>query len=221
MEQTPLYSFVNEDILKLMDTNYKRVVEVGCMDGALAKVYREKNPVCRYTGVEINDDYARRALSNCSEVITGNIENIDDAVFDQLFPSDCWIFGDVLEHLYDPWKMLSRIRNKLSQGAHIIACVPNAQHWSVQGMLNSGQFRYKDTGLMDRTHIRWFTRITLIDMFQSAGFNILAGAPIVAHQPPEAFLPAIRQMAIATGVDPAMAVNDSLAYQWVVKAVSV
>jgi 2-polyprenyl-3-methyl-5-hydroxy-6-metoxy-1,4-benzoquinol methylase len=219
MEQTPLYSFVNQDILKLMDSNYKRVVEVGCMDGALAKAYREKNTSCQYTGVEINDDYAKAALLHCSEAIAGNIEEFDDDIFDQLFPSDCWVFGDVLEHLYDPWKVLSRIREKVTSGAHIIVCVPNVQHWSVQAMLNAGQFRYKDTGLMDRTHIRWFTRITLIEMFQSCGFNIIAGVPIVAHQPPDGFLPVIRQMAIANGIDPAIAVNDSLAYQWVVKAV--
>lgn len=219
MKQTPLYSYVNQDILKMMDNNYKRVVEVGCMDGALAKAYREKNAGCRYTGIEINDDYAKAARSSCSETITGNIEDFNDDSFDQLFPSDCWIFGDVLEHLYDPWKLLGRIREKILPGAHIIACVPNAQHWSIQAMLNSGQFRYKDTGLMDRTHIRWFTRITLIEMFQSGGFKIVEGAPIVAHQPPDAYLPAIRQMAVVNGIDPAMAVNDSLAYQWVVKAV--
>lgn len=107
----------------------------------------------------------------------GRIEQLEDREFLELFPSDCWIFADVLEHLYDPWQVLRRIRSQLAESGQVIACIPNAQHWGVQARLNAGLFRYEDMGLMDRTHIRWFTRTTMIDLFQSTGFKIVEGMP--------------------------------------------
>lgn len=158
MKQTPLHSNYNPDILKIMPGNLRRVVEIGCSGGALAKAYASVNPKCIYTGVEIDPDFAMVVKEFCTEVICGNIENFADDLFLRLFPSDCWIFGDTLEHLFDPWTLLSRIKPQLSPDAQIIACIPNAQHWSVQANLICGLFRYEDQGLMDRTHVYWFTR---------------------------------------------------------------
>src|SRR4030067_222346 len=163
MKQTPIHFSYNPDILKMMPADCKRVVEVGCSSGSLAKAYLGLNPGCRYTGIEIDTDYAEIARQSCCEVLSGNIEHFDEEKFLSLFPSDCWIFGDVLEHMYDPWAMLKRIRPHLAQDAQVIACIPNAQHWSIQAKLNCGQFRYQDQGLLDRTHIRWFTRATMIE----------------------------------------------------------
>ena len=220
MKQTPIHSGHNPDILNMMPKDLKSVVEVGCSSGALAREYARINPGCRYTGLEIDAGFAEVAREFCGEVVCGNIEHFDDEKFLQLFPSDCWIFGDVLEHLYDPWALLKRIRPQLAPGAQIIACVPNAQHWSIQASLNCGQFRYQDQGLMDRTHIRWFTRTTLIELFASSGYKIIEGVPRIFDEPNrEKFLPAIRVMAAAVGIDPQLAVNDAIPFQWVVKAV--
>lgn len=220
MKQTPAHLHYNPDILRIMDKNFKRVVEVGCSSGALARAYLNVNPVCEYTGVEIEPDFAEIAKEFCSNVIVGNVESFVEEEFLKLFPSDCWIFGDALEHLYDPWALLRRIRPHLLPEAQIIACIPNAQHWSIQASLNNGQFRYQDHGLMDRTHIRWFTRATIIDLFESTGFRIIDGFSRVFDEPArEQVLPAIRVMALATGADPELAVNDAIPLQWVVKAI--
>lgn len=222
MKQTPMHFIHNQDILRIMRRDRKRVVEVGCSSGALAKAYLAENPNCRYTGLEIDPGFAEVAKNFCGEVICGNIENFDDEKFLQLFPSDCWIFGDVLEHLYDPWALLRRIRPQLAEGAEIIACLPNVQHWSIQARLTCGIFRYEDMGLMDRTHIRWFTRLGLIELFESTGYKIIEGFPRVMVEPNrEKILPAIKAMAIALGADPQQAVNDATAFQWVVKAIPV
>lgn len=222
MKQTPLHFNYNQHILHLMPKDRKRVVEVGCSSGALAKAYRDINKDCLYTGLEIDPGFAEIARASCSDVICGNIEKFDDEQFSALFPSDCWIFGDVLEHLYDPWALLARLRPRLDAGAQIIACVPNAQHWSIQVNLNAGSFNYEEMGLMDRTHIRWFTRLTLIEMFQSAGYKIIEGMPRIMDEPNrEKFMPAIRAMAAVTGMDPQQATTDATAFQWVVKAVPV
>jgi len=203
-----------------MPANLKRVVEVGCSSGALAKAYTTINPKCNYTGIDIDTAFAEMAKSSCNEVICDNIETLSENEFIRLFPSDCWVFGDALEHLYDPWALLKRIRPHLAPNSQIITCIPNAQHWSVQARLNSGLFRYEDQGLLDRTHIRWFTRITMIELFESTGYRIIEGFPRIFDEPArEQVLPAIRAMAIAIGADPQQAVEDAMPMQWVIKAV--
>ncbi len=219
MKQTPVHFNYNSDILKIMPKNLKRVVEVGCSSGALAKAYVSENPKCKYTGIEIDPGYAEIAKEFCGDVFCGNIEHFDEERFLKLFPSDCWIFGDILEHLYDPWALLQRIQPHIGQDGLIIACIPNAQHWSIQASLNCGLFRYQDQGLMDRTHIRWFTRTTILDLFETAGYKIIEGFPRIIVEPArDHILPAIRAMALATGADPDLAVSDAIPFQWVVKA---
>jgi cyclopropane fatty-acyl-phospholipid synthase-like methyltransferase len=222
LNQTPIYNVANPDILELLPQGMKKVIDVGSSSGALAKAYKQSYPGCEYIGIEINKEYAALSARFCNRVILESIENVSDRDFNDLFPSDCWIFGDTLEHLYDPWAVLKRIRKQMSAGACIVACIPNAQHWSVQAYLNSGQFRYQDNGLFDRTHIRWFTRITINEMFETCGYKIVDGKSRSSDDPnKDRFLPSIRSMAQAIGIDPDMAERDSLALQWVVKAIPV
>ncbi len=97
---------------------------------------------------------------------------------------------------------------------------PNAQHWSVQAKLNSGQLRYEDAGLLDRTHLRFFTRITMLELFLGAGYQVVQGTPRVFDEPGrEHFIPVLRAFAQAQGVDPDLAVQDAIALQYVVRAV--
>lgn len=203
-----------------MPQDMKRIVEVGCSSGALARAYTAMNPGTVYTGVEIDPDYAEISREHCDEVICGNIESLDEKAFLGLFPSDCWVFGDVLEHLYDPWALLKRIRPHLPGNAQLVACIPNAQHWSIQARLNAGLFRYEDKGLLDRTHIRWFTRITSAELFESTGYKIIEMLGRVLEEPDrERFFPAIKMMAEIAGTNPERAVRDSIPYQWIIKAV--
>ncbi len=104
----------------------------------------------------------------------------------------------------------------------IVACIPNAQHWSIQAKLSIGDFRYQDGGLMDRTHLRWFTRATIFELFAQAGFQVVAGMPRIFDEPMRnQILPAIRMMAQLAGADPDVATNDSLPLQYIVRSVPV
>lgn len=223
MKRTPAHDNHNPDLLKLMDRTFTTVVEVGCSRGALAGVYRRDHPETHYIGLEIDAENARLARRYCSRVICGDVESLGHAEWDSLFPSDCWVFGDSLEHLRDPWNLLSRVRHHISPVGQVVACIPNAQHWSLQARLATGTLRYEEQGLLDRTHLRWFTRITMIELFQSAGFKIVQMFPRIFHeQGREPFLPAIRALAAAaSGADPDMAVRDALALQYVMKAVPI
>jgi 2-polyprenyl-3-methyl-5-hydroxy-6-metoxy-1,4-benzoquinol methylase len=222
MQQTPAHELHNADLLALIPTTVRRIVDVGCSSGALAREYKRLNPGCRYVGVDISPEYAVLAHRHCDEVHTLDVENADDATLAK-FDADCWVFGDVLEHLRDPWSVLSKVRSTIPADGYVVACIPNAQHWSVQARLSCGLFRYEDIGLLDRTHLRWFTRITILEMFEQAGFTIADFRPRVFDEPlSERVLPAVEVMARCLGANveqAQQAVDDAKVFQYVVRAV--
>lgn len=219
MQQTPVHEQHNPDLLKLLPINSKRLVEVGCSSGALAREYKKINQSCHYTGIEISSDYAALAARHCDTVLLLDIESADENLIHSSLAADTWIFGDTLEHLKDPWLLLRKIRKSISTEGCVVACIPNIQHWSIQARLSCGQFRYEDSGLLDKTHLRWFTRQTIGEMFDMTGFQIINIYARVFEDPArDNFLPAIREMALAGGVDPNIAEQDALAVQYVVKA---
>ena len=153
MKQTPIYDNHNPDLLAMIPKSLKRIVEVGCSSGALGREYKKINPACQYFGIEIDEDYAEVARRYCDRVLVGNIETMADDVFTSLLPTNCWIFGDVLEHLHNPWGVLTRIRAHMTKSECVIACIPNMQHWSVQASLLTGAVFYQDSGPLFRVLI--------------------------------------------------------------------
>lgn len=220
IKQTPINNVVNMDVLRFMQPSYAGVVEVGSSSGALARAYRDINPACTYVGIEIDADYAEASRRHCTDVILGNVEKIDDDAFSRLGDAQCWVFADALEHLYDPWQLLRRIKANARQGVEVIACIPNAQYWALQSTMNSGRFIYQDSGLLDRTHIRWLTRITMIDMFNANGFEVKEMIGRMMQLPSPEMTEALRMMATAAGNDPDMAVQDASPFQYVIRAVA-
>lgn len=86
--------------------------------------------------------------------------------------------------------------------------------------MSIGDFRYEDEGILDRTHLRWFTRQTIIEMFHQAGFEIQEGVPRIFDEPGrERFLPMIGEMAKAAGADPEVAISDAIPLQYVIRAI--
>jgi trans-aconitate methyltransferase len=215
MQQTPAHNIVNTDLMQLIPADARRIVEVGCMHGAMARAYRESHPAIHYVGIDIDPDYAQVAAQFCDQSLGMDIESMPAAEFQNLFPSDCWIFGDCLEHLRDPWRIVKMVRESIDSNGCLLVCLPNAQHWSVQMRLATGQFRYEDSGLLDRTHIRWFTRTTMIEMFIQAGWSIETGfSRQLPSQAPQALLDGIRAIAEAAGADGEVAVTDAQAFQY-------
>jgi 2-polyprenyl-3-methyl-5-hydroxy-6-metoxy-1,4-benzoquinol methylase len=142
MDQTPINLGVNGNLLALIPPDASRIVEVGCSGGGLAREYRKINPRCEYIGIEINEEYAEVARAHCTRVLVDDIEHMSDAVFASIASCSCWIFGDVLEHLHDPWALLRRIRSTIPPQSSVLACIPNAQHWTLQARLTCGAGRY-------------------------------------------------------------------------------
>jgi 2-polyprenyl-3-methyl-5-hydroxy-6-metoxy-1,4-benzoquinol methylase len=219
MDQTPVHETHNPDLLLLMPTTARRIVEVGCSSGALAREYKKLNPGCHYAGIEIVPEYAQMARRYCDTVLVLDLETADVETIGEL-AADCWIFGDVLEHLRDPWDLLRKIRSTIAPDGHVVACIPNAQHWSVQARLSCGELRYEDQGLLDRTHLRWFTRITIVEMFQQTGFRVVDGRSRVFDEPLRAkILPGVEMLARCIGANVQHALADATVFQYVVRAV--
>ena len=220
LKSTPAHNIVNTDLMRLIPAGARRIVEVGCMHGAMARAYREINPAAHYVGIDIDPDYAQVAAQHCDQALAADIETLPPEEFARLFPSDCWIFGDCLEHLRDPWRIVRMVRESITPDGCMLVCLPNAQHWSVQMRLATGQFHYEDSGLLDRTHLRWFTRATMIGMFTQAGWKIEHGfGRHLPTQPPAALMDGIAAMAEAAGADRAQALADAQVFQFLFKLI--
>jgi SAM-dependent methyltransferase len=220
MDQTPVHEIHNSDLLDIIPWSASKLVEVGCSSGALAREFKKISPTCHYLGIEIDPAYAKLAERHCDQTQVLDIETAGETFWKENASRDCWIFGDTLEHLRDPWSVLRQIRSVMPPKACIAACIPNVQHWSMQAKLSIGDFRYEDSGLLDRTHLRFFSRQTILELFNDTGFTVTACTSRVFDDPrSEQFLPVIEQLARLTGADPQMSVNDAIPFQYVVRAI--
>jgi hypothetical protein len=125
------------------------------------------------TAIEIDPDAAAQAEQFCERVIVGDVETLDleRELGGETF--DAILFADVLEHLRDPAAVLGRIRPFVAEGGTVVASIPNVAHGSVRLALLGGEFRYRPLGILDDTHLRFFTRATIEDLFEANGFSVL------------------------------------------------
>ncbi len=170
----PSYIWKRNDVLDLVPANVKNILDVGCSNGTLGGQIKDKFPASEVCGIELNKEMAERALEKIDRVIVGNIERQDLA---KLFNSnyfDCIIFADLLEHLQDPWRVLKDMTKYLKADGTIIASMPNVRHYSsIFNLLFKGYWPYRDRGIHDRTHLRFFTKKNIIELFQSAELQII------------------------------------------------
>ena len=128
MEQTPVHEQHNADLLSLIPISSKKLIEIGCSSGALAREFKKLVPEAHYRGVEIDANFADLARRYCDEVKTLNIESADEKFWSDNSDRNCWIFGDTLEHLHNPWRVLEKIHDVMPKGGTVVACIPHPQH---------------------------------------------------------------------------------------------
>lgn len=146
------------------------ILDIGCATGYMCSALKEyKN--CTITGIEINANMASVAKKRCDDVIEGDIQFMDikkelgeETIFDVV------LMGDILEHLTDPGSVLQKIRPFLKEKGLLLVSVPNIAHSAIIFELLQGKFPYREEGLLDYTHLRFFTKESLINMLESKGF---------------------------------------------------
>ena len=166
------------DALAFLSGPLGRVLDVGCAEGANADALRARGAT-RVTGIETDEGFAARARERLDEVRTGSVEEElpwEPASFDTIL---CW---DVLEHLRDPWSALRNLGELLVPGGRVHIALPNARHTSLWlPLVLRGRFAYAPEGILDVTHLRFFTRRDAEDLVRSAGLELTA----VEHQRPD------------------------------------
>jgi len=157
------------DVEALIPKDALKILDVGCGEGILGRRLLA-NGAHEVIGIELTPDVCERAKKNLTGVICGDIEKIDLSFDDGHF--DCMIFADILEHLIDPLALLKKLTKKLSDSGTIIASIPNVRYYGIISMLVQGRWKYEDFGILDKTHLRFFTKIEMDTLFKEAGFEI-------------------------------------------------
>lgn len=148
-----------------------RVLEFGCATGYMTEVLKDRLG-CTVVGIEIDPGAAALAEEHAERVIVGDAEKIDYATELAGEEFDVVLFADVLEHLKEPADVLRRVRPFISENGVVVASIPNIAHASVRLALLGGEFRYREWGLLDDTHLRFFTRASIQDLFEETGYVV-------------------------------------------------
>lgn len=149
----------------------ERVLDVGCGTGSVTKILAD---TCETEVIGIEPDPARaaRAISRGLKVHVGRLS---PEMVETIGSFDIVLFADVLEHLANPQAMLLAARDVLRPRGSIIVSIPNVAHWSVRAeLMMRGRFQYQPAGIMDATHLRWFSRESAKALIASAGFVVTA-----------------------------------------------
>lgn len=159
------------DMLQYIPLGSKAFLEVGCGEGNFALALKERDGAEAW-GIEMDEESGGLAKQRLDRVLLGDINILLKELPDKYF--DAIIFNDVLEHLYDPYALLENLKAKLKPGGVILSSIPNIRYFrALIELVWHKQWRYTDSGIFDRTHMRFFTKQSIEDMYTNAGYKVL------------------------------------------------
>jgi len=156
--------------LRMVGTK-RRVLEIGCSSGSQTRSL-SGDLECQVVAVEIDPVAAERARPYCERLIVGSIESLSTEDLSSGGAYDVVLFADVLEHLRDPRAALEKVRALISPNGCVLASIPNVTHSALVFEMMNGRFEYRDYGLLDATHIRFFDRVGVLRLFEEAGYVV-------------------------------------------------
>ena len=173
------YSEVSRpDILSFITEPPGTVLDIGCAGGTTGRLLKKKFPGTRVIGIEPNEDAATRARRHLDLVVSTAVEEVDPARDLDGADIDLVLLMDVLEHLADPWRALVDLRELIGTETRVLASIPNVRNLATLHDLAGGRWRYRVDGVLDVTHLRFFTLAEMRAMFSETGYRIVAVDPL-------------------------------------------
>ncbi len=163
-----MYQAQRTDLLPLIPRTVRCVLDIGCCTGDLGAALKRRG-TSYVAGVEIDAEAAAIAARELDQVVTANVDTEDLPFSKASF--DCAIYGDVLEHLTDPWSAMRRHAAYVEPGGTVLTSIPNVQYWRVVLNLLRGRWTYTTGGSLDWGHLRFFTLATMVSMVEQAGYE--------------------------------------------------
>lgn len=173
-KDAPYFEFDRPEVVALIPTSARRVLDIGCGAGRLGELLKRRQPT-EVTGIELKQEAAARAATRLDRVL---VQNVEERSFE--FPPesfDCVVCADVLEHLREPALVLTKIRRWLAPGGTLVLSLPNTRHHSVISGLLDGNWTYESAGLLDNDHVRFFTRREIEKLLFRQRFEIVSLLP--------------------------------------------
>ncbi len=214
----PYPDIANTELLTRIPLSARVVLDVGCATGALGAAYRRFNPRARLLGIDSNPEAASFAAQRLDEVAMVDVEE-QPLPFDLPGGIDCLVYGDVIEHLRDPWSVLGEQAEALNPEGMVLICVPNVEHWSFVARLMRGDWAYERAGLLDETHLRWFSLESMRETLVEAGLALCDVQPRVFDQDQaRAFVNTLAPALRAMNIEPEAYFNRAAPLQYVWRA---
>lgn len=171
-KETGYFKNIRSEMLNYIPDNALKILEVGCGEGNFCRLLERNDR--EIWGVEINPDAAQKAMKVCNKIYSGDFDQIYTDLPASYF--DCIVSNDVLEHLYKPWETLKNARSLLFPDGVIVCSIPNFRYVGnlITEIMIQKDFRYKpEGGILDDTHIRFFTSKSILRMFEETGYKVI------------------------------------------------
>lgn len=165
------FTNLRNEMLEFLPDGISKVLDVGCGEGDFgASIKRRMN--IEVWGIELDSVAATRASDNIDKVLLGDLQEKISELPKKYF--DCIIFNDVLEHLVNPYAVLEAVKLNLKGNGFVVCSIPNVRHCRILfNLVFRKQWRYEDSGILDKTHLRFFTEKSIKDMFENLDYEIV------------------------------------------------
>jgi SAM-dependent methyltransferase len=206
------YSGLNKKLMQALPSA-RRVLELGCAEGRLGAAYKREFPQAEWVGVDIHPSSVEAAKTILDAAVCLDVERDPLDVLGEGY--DLVVMGDVLEHLVNPLAALERIRSLCAPGARLVCCIPNMGHYSVVERLLGGDMSYDKEGLLDETHVRFFTLSSAFKMLLDGGWlpHLADFYEVVGKD--EDIVQDFMRFSERLGVDTEIAASNLFVYQFV------